>query len=131
MKFHHIGIAVKDIHCALETYKSLGYNQTHSDIIFDSIQDVKLAFLEKENSPLIELVSPDSNKSPIAGILSKMGSSPYHTCYEVEDIKKSISFLRKNEFIAIGRIVPAIAFQNRSICFLYNINIGIIELLSK
>ena len=56
---------------------------------------------------------------------------PYHTCYEVVDIEVEIKKLKKNGYIQVSKTVPAIAFENRLVCFLYNKNIGLIELLNK
>jgi len=131
MEFHHIGVATHDLEAAINTYKLLGYTLQGDARFEDPIQRVKLCFMSRAGHPLIELVAPNASDSPVSGVLAKNGSSPYHTCYEVDDIEKSISDLRAKKFINFGKPVPAIAFNNRLICFLLNREIGLIELLQK
>jgi len=130
MDFHHIGLATKNIDRSIKDYKLLGY-LSNNEKIMDPIQNVELCFLEKPNSPIIELVSPLSELSPVFSILEKNGTIPYHTCFEVNDIELTIEALKRERFVQISKVVPAIAFNNRKICFLYGINTGLIELLEK
>ena len=127
LKFHHIGIACSKIEKSIETYHKLGYS--FSKIIYDPIQNVNLCFLKKNNSPMIELVSSNDSNSILNNILKKNGTIPYHTCYKTKNIDDEINSLIKKGFILISKPVKAIAFSNRKICFMYNKNIGIIELL--
>ena len=129
MKFHHIGVAVNSIENAQSLYEKLGYKMSKK--LNDPIQNVKLCFLNKINSPTIELVCPLDDKSPVVNILKKNSATPYHTCYEVADIENEIKELKKERFVQVSKIVPAVAFENRLVCFLYNKNIGLIELLNK
>jgi methylmalonyl-CoA/ethylmalonyl-CoA epimerase len=130
-RFHHIGVATDDIKKTAQTYLGLGYSQT--DAVFDPIQNVNIAFLEKEGSPLIELVEPVDETSPVCNVLKKVGVSAYHFCYEVDDIQLAINDLTSgaNKYILLAKPIPAIALSNRKICFLYNKNTGLIELVEK
>ena len=129
MTFHHIGIAVNNIEKAQILYEKLGYKMFL--LTNDAVQNVKLCFLDKLNSPTIELVCPIDDKSPVVNILKRNGPMPYHTCYEVADIELEIKKLKKGGYIQVSKTAPAIAFNNRLVCFLYNKNIGLIELLNK
>jgi methylmalonyl-CoA/ethylmalonyl-CoA epimerase len=113
MQFHHIGIAVNDMDQAIQLYRQLGYSC--SEVINDPIQNVNLCFLEKENSPLLELVAACSELSPVSTVLKKNGATPYHTCYEVEDIDEAIMNLKKQRFIPLGKPVPAVAFDGNRV----------------
>jgi methylmalonyl-CoA/ethylmalonyl-CoA epimerase len=128
-RFHHIGYAVQDIMLTAEFYLSSGWEL--SDIYNDLIQNTRIAFLKREQFPLIELVAPIDDKSPVVNTLDKSGVSPYHICYEVDDITSAILELRKKKFIALFKPVPAIALDNKLICYLYNKSVGLIELVSK
>jgi methylmalonyl-CoA/ethylmalonyl-CoA epimerase len=130
MIFHHIGIATINIDLTAKKYNLFGY-EIVSEKIFDPIQNVFISFMEKDGSPRVELVAPVNNDSPILNIIKKNGTSPYHFCYEVEDISKEVDRLKKLKFILISKIVPAVAFDNRLVCFLYNNEAGLIELLNK
>ena len=130
MKFHHVGIAVQNINEAIHAYQVLGYSQS-SAIIHDPIQKVQLCFLDKDGSPTLELVAASSQDSPVTNILAKNGPTPYHNCFEVDDIMESVANLKLSGFRRLSAIVPAIAFENRRICFLYQKEVGLIELLEN
>jgi methylmalonyl-CoA/ethylmalonyl-CoA epimerase len=129
MEFHHIGIATIDIEKSAIAYSLFGYRS--GEIIYDPIQKVNLCFLEKERFPIIELVSPTEETSPVNNILSKNGTMPYHTCYEVDDMITEIANLKRKKFLVVVNPVPAVAFENRKVCFLYSKMTGLIELLEK
>ncbi len=130
MRFHHIGVATNNIAMTAQQYSIFGY-QILSEIIFDPIQNVYIAFMEKEGSPRVELVAPVNENSPILNTINKNGTTPYHFCYEVDNIVEEVKKLKKLKFILISKIVPAVAFENRLVCFLYNKDAGLIELLNK
>jgi methylmalonyl-CoA/ethylmalonyl-CoA epimerase len=127
--YHHTGVATKDIEITSAFYKNIGYSQ--SQIVIDEIQNVRICFLSKKNSPLVELVEPINDRSPVNEILKKNGNIPYHFCYEVDGLTEAILEMKKSGFIKIINPVPAKAFNNRLICFLYNKDVGLIELLEK
>jgi methylmalonyl-CoA/ethylmalonyl-CoA epimerase len=131
MEFHHIGVAVNNLDKSIEIYTDLGYTVKNGLTYFDPIQNVNICFMFKENHPLIELISPHNDESPIIRILNVNGPTPYHTCYEVDSIEDQIIKLKKNGFIQISKIQSAIAFDGRKICFLINREIGLLELLQK
>lgn len=129
LQFHHIGIATENITKTANIYSKLGFKVT--DVIYDHIQNVNISFLEKDEHPLIELVEPVNERSPINNILNKSGTSIYHTCYEMNDMKETISFFKNKGFVLISKPMPAIAFNNRNIAFLYQSHVGLIELLEQ
>ena len=127
--FHHVGIAVKSIERTAALFTDDGYEMTN--VVFDPKQNVHISFLEKAGSPLLELVEPVDEKSPVRNILNKVGVSAYHFCHEVESLDDSIAQLRQKKFILLVKPVEAVAFNGRRICFLYHKDAGLIELLEK
>ena len=130
MNFHHIGVATHNIEATIKKYNLFGY-QVSTHTILDPLQNVYITFMEKLNSPRLELVAPVDQNSPILNTLIKNGTIPYHFCYEVDDIVKEVESLKKMKFLMFSKIVPAVAFNNRLVCFLYNKESGLIELLNK
>lgn len=128
-EFHHIGVATNDIKKTASYYETAGY--CLSSIIFDPIQNVNIAFLYKDNMPTVELLEPVDDKSPVYKIVKTSGVTPYHCCYKVDDISYAIKNLREKRFIPLSNPVPAVALENKRICFLYNREVGLIELLEK
>jgi methylmalonyl-CoA/ethylmalonyl-CoA epimerase len=129
MVFHHVGIAVHSIEETAKWYVGMGYRLTET--IEDPVQNVRIAFLKREDSPLLELVQPVYNSSPVFNILKKVGVSAYHFCYETSDLQKTIEDLENQDFKILVEPVEAIAFNRRKISFLYHLDNGLIELLEK
>ena len=127
LTFHHIGIACRDIAKTQAFYLQMGY--TASPIVEDPLQHVRISFLEKDGAPRLELLEPLDEKNPVARTLDTMGVSPYHMCYEVQDIEAAIADLRRQRFLLVNGPVPACAMENRRIAFLYQKNNGLIELV--
>lgn len=127
--FHHIGYAVKDIEKTAKYYISSGWQL--GNIYADTIQNTYIAFLYREGFPLIELVAPIDETSPICSILKKVGNSTYHVCYSVLNIEAAIAELRIQRFIPLFKPVEAVAIDNRMICYLMHPDIGLIELVER
>lgn len=129
MKIHHIGIAVKNIESASERLDFLG---NVSEVYLDPIQKVKIAFImdPDTNSPLIELIEPADENSPVTNLLNK-DISIYHICYSVKNIDEAINLMRKKGFITIVKPVPAVALQDRRVAFLFSKDKIMIELLEE
>jgi methylmalonyl-CoA/ethylmalonyl-CoA epimerase len=127
--FHHIGIAVYDIESTARYYIDAGYKKSES--IYDPVQNVQICFLLKEGMPKIELLAPRDNTSPVSTILEKNGVSPYHICYEVNNLESAISDLRQLKYLLVKRPEYACAIDNRRVCFMFNKSVGLIELLEK
>jgi methylmalonyl-CoA/ethylmalonyl-CoA epimerase len=128
--FHHVGYATKSIDKSLPFFINIGYSA--SIVYTDEIQKVKICLLKNFSGPIIELVEGlDKNNSPVSTIIDKVGVAPYHICYLVSNLEESIKELRQQKFVLLFNPVNAIAFSNRKICYLYNLNIGLIELLEN
>ncbi len=128
-KFHHIGYVTDDIDNTSAIFLKLGYKC--SEKVLDSIQNVYISFLHKSDAPSIELVQPSNENSSLNKLLKKNGVSPYHICYEVPNIDKAYNEMVEEGFIPLFRPVEAIAMNNRQICYMYNKEIGYIELVNR
>ena len=129
MKFHHIGLAVKDISATAAVYVAGGYKQ--SETIFDPEQNVNICWLTKEGMPVVELLEPVDETSPVNKTLEKNGVTPYHTCYIVDDIESAVKELRKMKYVIVSKPVEAVAIHGCKVSFLYNKNVGLIELVES
>lgn len=126
-KFHHIGVAVKEIDATASVYEQGGYKRSSS--IFDSVQNVNICWLTKEDMPIVELLAPVDEQSPVNKTLEKNGVTPYHTCYVVESIEVAVAELRKQKYVMVSKPAEAVAFCGSRVCFLFNKNVGLIELV--
>lgn len=128
---NHIGYAVKDIVKSASIYTNAGW--TLSQIFNEEIQGTKIAFLTKEGFTTIELVSPleEGVSSPVDNYLKKVGCSTYHVCYDVDEIEEAIEDLFDEGFKPLFMPVESVAMNNHKICYLYHMNVGLIELVSS
>ena len=126
-QFHHIGIAVKSIDKTALLYEQGGYSR--SITTFDPIQNVNICWLTKEGMPMVELLEPVDETSPVCKILDKNGVMPYHTCYIVVDIDNAIAELRTQRYIQVSKPAKAVAISGSRVCFMFNKNVGLIELV--
>lgn len=127
LKFHHIGIACHDIAKSQAFYTAMGYEA--SPVIDDPIQHVRVCFLEKDQTPRIELLEPLDDHSPVVRTLATAGVTPYHICYRVPKMSSAIEFLRGQRFLLVSGPVPACAMDDKPIAFLFQKHTGLIELV--
>ena len=78
---------------------------------------------------MVELLAPVDETSPVNKTLEKMGVTPYHTCYIVENIDDAIAALRKMRYVQVSKPAVAVAIQGSKVAFLFNKNVGLIELV--
>lgn len=126
MKIHHFGYAVSNLEKAIELLNSLFDMDTIKNPIEDLNQKVKIAFLKSKESPLFELLEPLGKDSPVYGKIGLV-----HICFECEDINKEIEKLRKKGFLLFRKVEKAKAIDEKEIAFLYNKELGVIELIQK
>lgn len=129
MRIHHIGYLVKKIDKAKDSFASIGFS-IKQETVYDHIRDVNILFMEKDGYT-VELVSPNSNRSVVAHLMKTHKNSPYHICYETEDLDTDITSLAEKGFMSIDRPTPAPALNGRRVCFFMSPQIGIIELVEK
>ena len=125
--FHHIGVAVQDLFATATVSEQGGYKRSAS--IFDPIQNVNICWLTKEGMPTVELLAPEDEKSPVNKTLEKVGVSPYHFCYVVDNLEDACAELRKQKYIMVSKPAEAVAFCGSRVCFLFNKDVGLIELV--
>ena len=130
LKFHHIGMACFTLEDSMTFYEQLGY--CSSTPIDDPIQGVRVCFLEKDGMPRLELLAPNNEESPINRILLTQGVTPYHICYETNNLLQTFFKLRKEyRFVVVSKPSPACAINNRYVAFMFRKDVGLIELVER
>lgn len=116
--FHHVGIAVRNLHDSIPMFENLFGYEVESGPFDDPIQNVSVCFLTRgPGDSLIELVAPLGPNSPIDLTLKK-GGGAYHICYQVPDIRAAVEHLRGQGSFLLSGPVPARAFDMREIAWL-------------
>ena len=134
MRVHHIGYLIDDIKKSAAEFGRLGFFPK-SEIFLDSARQVYIQFLDN-NGLTIELIQTASKESQFFGLRKKFRNTPYHVCYEVEDLNNAIKKLTASDNNESGGCVllhppqqaPAIE-GIPNVAFILNRHIGIIELV--
>jgi methylmalonyl-CoA/ethylmalonyl-CoA epimerase len=130
--FHHVGFVVSSIEeQGAEFARSLGA-EWKGEIIHDPLQQAHVSFMNcgGPNSPAIELVQPDSGKSPLQKFLVK-GGGLHHICYEVDSLDAQLRFCRSTGSLIVRQPLPAVAFGGRRIAWVYTKQKLLVEYLER
>jgi methylmalonyl-CoA/ethylmalonyl-CoA epimerase len=132
MRFKHLGVAVANIQTALELYRDLFGYTLLSGPFDDPVHCVSVCFIGTENSdqPIIELVAPFGDSSPVKQILAK-GIAAYHVCYEVQNMDEVLKHARATGCTVLTQPLPAVAFQARRIAWFYTPTRQLVEVLEQ
>jgi methylmalonyl-CoA/ethylmalonyl-CoA epimerase len=134
MKPHHIGYAVRDITASVASFEALGF-VTSSDLVYDGGRNVNIQFIDNVGTRIELIATADENKPSDIDFITrakrKTGVTPYHICYEVDDLNQKILALRAKRFAFASDIAPAPACAGMPVVFLYHRDVGLIELLQK
>jgi methylmalonyl-CoA/ethylmalonyl-CoA epimerase len=133
MIIDHIGIVVPSLTEAMERWESFFEYKRNSDVILNTRQKVRVAFLSKQDSLTIKLVEPVSPESPVFQAAQK-GGGLHHLCFRCSALQTEIPVLQKKGANLIVAPQPGEAFNNHSIAFLLvgrNLNIELIDTWEK
>ena len=126
LKFHHLGVACRDVEKELSIWAPLGYGPEGSTFV-DSNQGVRGLFLQGPG-PRLELLEDLSGRKTVAPWLEK-GVKVYHTAFVVNDIWKEIEFFIQKQARVVTPPIPGSAFDGRLIAFLMLKNLALVELI--
>ncbi|PKP24534.1 MAG: methylmalonyl-CoA epimerase [Bacteroidetes bacterium HGW-Bacteroidetes-2] len=115
-KIEHIGIAVKNLESANATYAALLGKKHYKTEKVES-EGVNTSFFLVGESK-IELLAATIPESPIASFIEKRGEGIHHIAFQVEDIQKEITRLKKEGFHVLNEI-PKIGADNKLVAFLH------------
>ena len=118
--FHHIGFVVASIDDAVQGFRQTLEADWDGKIFHDPNQVVKVTFLrgKPQGSPMVELVQPAGENSPVEPFL-KRGGGLHHLCYEVDDLEVQLQLSRRQGSIMVRPPLPAVAFEGRRIAWVY------------
>ncbi len=125
MRFHHVGIACKNIAEEIESIAQIHTIIKQTPVVFDEAQNAELVMLTLADGTNLELIAGKQVEN-----LTKKNITYYHICYEVDDIDAEIEKLLENHAYLVSPPKHAILFDNREVAFL-SVSYGLIELLSS
>ncbi|HAX94146.1 MAG TPA: hypothetical protein DCY25_09440 [Bacteroidales bacterium] len=129
MIIDHICFAVKNLDEGIAYWEKVFDYKQMTGIVINSLQKVKVVFLEKEGSLTVKLIEPlEDNKSLVNFV--RRGGGFHHLCFRCEDIDNGLKDLKEKGLITLVPPQPGEAFNNHNIAFLwakYGINIELID----
>ncbi|MFH2066629.1 MAG: VOC family protein [Pseudomonadota bacterium] len=125
----HIGIVVKSLEKGIEHWGNIfGYKQM-TEIVINTRQKVRVAFLKKENSIQIKLIEPVDKTSPIF-VFAQRGGGLHHLCFKCENLEIEMEILKAKGLRVLAEPQPGEAFDNEKIAFMFakhGLNIEVID----
>jgi methylmalonyl-CoA/ethylmalonyl-CoA epimerase len=127
-RFHHIGLACRDIEKEAKALRLLGY-EIEGQHFTDPLQKIHGCFLVGPG-PRMELLAPVDESSPIVSWLNR-DVKMYHQAYEVEAIVPALAVLSAQHAVVVSRAKPAVAFGRRKVAFLMLPNNLLVEMIES
>lgn len=116
IRIEHIGIAVKDLASAEETYaKLLGTTSYKREAV--GSEGVITSFF-KVGPNKVELLESTDPEGPIAKAIGKRGEGIHHIAFEVADIRKEMARLKAEGFQLLSE-EPKPGADNKLVCFVH------------
>src|ERR1043165_2417848 len=120
-KIEHIGIAVKDLVRANETYsKLLGVARYKTELV--ESEKVNTSFFMVGGNKIELLESTDAN-GVIAKFIEKKGEGIHHIAFAVENIHEEMKRLKAEGFILLNE-EPKRGADNKLVCFVHPKNVN-------
>jgi methylmalonyl-CoA/ethylmalonyl-CoA epimerase len=129
MIIDHIGIVVKSIEEGIDKWERVFNYKQMTEVVVNSIQKVRVAFLQKTDSTTIKLIQPLDESSPVYKF-AKNGGGLHHLCFKCGDLDNELTRLRELGFRILTEPEPGEAFCNEKIAFFYakdGLNIELID----
>lgn len=129
-KIEHIGIAVRDLASANETYrKLLGVEAYKTENV--ASENVNTSFFKVGESKIELLESTDPN-GVIEKFIEKKGEGIHHIAFAVENIREEMKRLKAEGFILLNE-EPKRGADNKWVCFVHpkNTNGVLVELCEE
>jgi methylmalonyl-CoA/ethylmalonyl-CoA epimerase len=130
--FHHIGFVVASIQASVQGFLDALHAEWDGTIFHDPNQVVRVTFLRGKDraNPVLELVEPAGEKSPVIPFL-KRGGGLHHLCYEIENLEDQLALSRAQGGLVVRPPLPAVACEGRRIAWVYTRNKLLLEFLER
>jgi methylmalonyl-CoA/ethylmalonyl-CoA epimerase len=119
MKFHHIGIIVKNLKNYKSNFEYLLNAKKFSKKYIDKIWNVEIIFVTSKEGILYELISPLNKKSIILNQVKNKSNIINHLAFKTKNIENEKKRLVKTGALPITEPKPAVAFKGKKVQFFY------------
>lgn len=131
MKFHHIGILVRDLEQGKASLGILIPNMFWEKVIEDIGIGVKVLFGEDAMGVRYELVAPINNQSLISNYLNTKDNMLHHLAYTVDNFDEKYIELRSLRLMPLSAPIPATAFGGKKVAFFLTPLKTILEIIEE
>ena len=115
-RFHHIGIIVRDLAAAAETYRLLGFRPGHEETV--AAQGVRVLLVPTgQPDQYLELLTP-LGAGRLADFLDRRGEGMHHVAFAVDDIAAALGQLQANGVRLVDE-TPRVGAHGWSVAFLH------------
>ncbi|MFH0756031.1 MAG: VOC family protein [Bacteroidota bacterium] len=129
MVIDHICFAVKNLGEGIENWTTtFGYLQM-TEIVTNTLQQVKVVFLSKKGSIIIKLIEPCQGNKTLERFVER-GGGFHHLCFKCDHIESEMENLRGKGVVRLVNPQPGEAFDNENIAFMltrFGINLELID----
>lgn len=94
-KFHHIGVAVKDMDASIALYEGMGAKLLARETSSDGATDLAMLDL---GGDLIEPISPIKEGTPLAKFIEERGEGLHHVAFDVKNIEGVMADMKAQGF---------------------------------
>lgn len=129
MIIDHICFAVKDLQEGINYWERVFEYRQMTKIVKNSLQQVKVVFLNKEGSVTIKLIEPSEKNVSLKNFVDR-GGGFHHICFKCSDLNEKIIELKNKGLITLVPPQPGEAFDNNDIAFFlakYGLNFELID----
>jgi methylmalonyl-CoA/ethylmalonyl-CoA epimerase len=131
LKFHHIGILVRDLEQGKASLGILIPNMFWEKVIEDIGIGVKVLFGEDATGVRYELVAPINNQSLISNYLNTKDNMLHHLAYTVDNFDEKYIELRSLRLMPLSAPMPATAFGGKKVAFFLTPLKTILEIIEE
>lgn len=117
LALHHVGLAVRDTAAATATYGALlGAAVDHDATVPD--QGVHAVALRLPDGPIVELIAPTGEDTPVGRFLRRRGEGLHHVAYRVDDLAAELTRLEADGVPLIDR-APRVGLFGLQVAFIH------------
>ena len=116
MVLHHVGLIVDNIEKA-STRLVTGEKVNE---VYDPLQDARLVLFENFGSSYLELIEPQSEKSPTWNQLQVHSNHINHLCYSLLNRGQVEALISNKKLMTVSSWMPALLFPQSEVIFCYS-----------
>ena len=133
LRFHHLGLAVREPAKATNFLVALGYRI--GERVFDPHQNVNLIMCDHDAMPAVEIICPGDTPGPVDKLTDKHRDGlVYHMCFETDSLASTLAAIKEKSafwMVCAQPPKPAVLFGGKPVSFYVVSGVGLIEIIDN